>query len=167
MLYPLLFLCCQSILRCCVSTPLIESAFRQRVHVYIYSVCIALSNQSFPHDFHFRHRTEYTSSRKGHPPVCRRRRAARRRCRVPGSNNRETPRKAHPADGESQVEVLSPHREDTLHHRTPGTGRGTRAGRVMATSVSRSEDRERSATTVASSWVSLSSVGAERRRWLA
>lgn len=30
MLYPLLFLCCQSILRCCVSMPLIEPAFRQR-----------------------------------------------------------------------------------------------------------------------------------------
>lgn len=118
MLCPLLVLCCQSILRCCVSTPLIEPACRQRVHVvYIYlSRLVVLS------DFHSR-APRAPPRKKGHPP-----RTSRRR-RVPVTNSSEgTPGRWSVAGRR----VLSPRREATLHHRTPGTGWGTRTERVMA-----------------------------------
>jgi len=52
MLYPLLFLCCQSILRCCVSTSLIEPAFCQRARLYIMNRDTPLAPRQ-SRNFHF------------------------------------------------------------------------------------------------------------------
>lgn len=150
MLCPLLVLCCQSILRCCVSTPLIEPACRRRVHVvYIYLSRLVVLSQTFTPD------TVDTSSKEGTPsdgdpsPPSPGSEFLGRHTRQVESRRLEGPLTAPRGHSSSQN---TEHRSRDPH----GTSHGDQGvgGRTRSDSV-------------ASSWVSLSSIGAERRRWLA
>jgi len=153
MLYPLLVLCCQSISRCCVSVPLIEVAFRQRVYVYIN---ILIYNRAF---VPLRLSLSTPLSPQGRGSSLGPSSTTTTSLPSPG-NNHEIPRKAHPgrwrvAGGSS----LTAPREQPSSQNT-GYRLWNPYGTNHGDQECRSEDRSDS---VASSWVSLSSIGTERR----
>lgn len=175
MLYPLLFLCCQSILRCCVSTPLIEPAFcqRARVYIYLYRYIAPLSRRS--RNFHFQQHKNLLEGKNLRAPRMTTTTTTTLLPNLQSPGNIHDSQKAHPVDGFTGVSVPS---LTALQRHPSSQNSRNRLRKLKETSHDETGDgvgedrdleasswmRERDAALPRSGWL-LPADGRRRRRW--